>query len=143
MNNNQMKNGIKLKALVALTVIYLFTVLSSLTYKNEGPPGNANVTIPAKQEFVLGEFQKSGYRARLINKSDLDFEVLVVDKKTNERTQGFGVEGKGSTAVNIRKNEKVLLRNTNNQDIVVKVKLMIEVQGMRYQELGAYDKSEK
>ncbi|MFT6981686.1 MAG: hypothetical protein ACJAUD_000450 [Crocinitomicaceae bacterium] len=138
-----MKNRIKLKALVALTVISLFTVLSSLTNKNEGLPDNANFTIPAKQEFVLGEFQKSGYRARLINKSDLEFEVLVVDKKTNERTQGFGLEGKGSATMNFRKNEKVLLKNTNDQDIVVKVKLMSEVQGMRYQELGAYDKSEK
>jgi hypothetical protein len=138
-----MKYTIKLKALVALTVISLFTVLSSLTNNNMGLPGAANVTIPANQEFVLGEYQKSGYRARLINKSNLGFEVLVVDKKTNERTQGFGLDAKGSATVHIRKNEKVLLKNTNDEDILVKVKLMTEVQGMRYQELGAYEKSEE
>lgn len=43
-----MKNRIKLKALVALTVIFLFTFLSSLTNKKKGLPGNVNVTIPAK-----------------------------------------------------------------------------------------------
>lgn len=138
-----MKNRIKLKALVALTVLSLFTVLSSMTNNNLGLPGNANVTIPANQEFVLGEYQKSGYRARLINKSNLGFEVLVVDKKTNERTQGFGLDGNGSATVHIRKNEKVLLKNSNDEDIVVKVKLMTQVQGMRYQEVGAYEKVEE
>jgi hypothetical protein len=134
----KMKNTIKLKSFLTITLLSFFTVLTSFT-GSISLPSNANVTIPANQEFVLGEYEKSGYRARLINKSDVGFEVLVVNKKTNERTQGFGLDGNGSATVHIRKDEKVLLKNPNDKEIIVRVKLSTVVSGMGYQELGAYE----
>ena len=100
---------------------------------------NANVTIPANQEFVLGEYQNSSYKAKLNNTSDKLMEISVVNKESNEQTQGFGLDGKGQATVYIGKDEKVLLKNPNDEEITVKVKLSKNGEGMRYQEMGAFE----
>ena len=115
-----------------------FFLLLSLTW---GMPNsnNANVTIPAQQEFVLGEYQQSSYKAKLNNTSGKAMKVSVVDKETNKQTQGFGLEGKGEATVYVNKNEIVLLKNPNDKEITVKVKLSKTVSGMRYQEIGSFE----
>ena len=100
---------------------------------------NANVTIPAGQEFVLGEYQESSYKAKLNNASNKSMQVSVVDKETNEQTQGFGLDGKGEATVYVSANEIVLLKNPNDKKILVKVKLSKTVEGMRYREIGAFE----
>lgn len=134
-----MKNAVKKVSKVAVAFLGACFLLMSFTQST--PFGsNANVTIPAQQEFVLGEYQKSSFKAKLNNTSNKMMEVSVVDKETNEQTQGFGLDGKASATVNISENEKVVLKNPNDEDITVKVKMSKTVKGMSYQEIGTFEK---
>ncbi|MDB3907794.1 hypothetical protein OAK35_01575 [Crocinitomicaceae bacterium] len=116
----------------------VFFALPSLTWVLPNS-NNANVTIPAQQEFVLGEYQKSSFKAKLNNTSNKQMEVRVLDKETNEQMQSFGLEGKGEAMVYISKGEKVLLKNPNEEEVTVRVKLSKTVGGMRYQQIGAFE----
>jgi len=113
----------------------VFFLLLSLTWVMPDS-NNANVTIPANQEFILGEFENSNYRAKLQNKSNLKVDVTILEKESNNLTQKYTLEGKGLTSLSIRKNEKVILKNVHNENITVKVKSNRNVEGMRYQSLS-------
>lgn len=130
-----MKSRVKNAGRCAIVLFGMCFLLLSFT---QGTlfPSSANVTIPAQQEFVLGEYQNTSYKAKLNNTSNKMMEVSVVDKETGKQTQGFGLDGKGRVSVYIRKNEKVLLKNPNDKEILVRVKMSKTVEGMRYQELG-------
>ena len=130
-----MKSRVKNASRCAIVLFGMCFLLLSFTQSTLFP-SSANVTIPAQQEFVLGEYQNTSYKAKLNNTSNKMMEVSVVDKETGKQTQGFGLDGKGRVSVYIRKNEKVLLKNPNDKEILVRVKMSKTVEGMRYQELG-------
>ena len=111
------------KLLFAFTI--LLTLYSCSTLKS-------GLTIPANQTFLLGEFNDKNYSAELVNKSDLTVIVKVVDKKSGEVTQSFGLAPKGRTKVYISKNETVYFENKNGTDVKVDVSLIRGVEGMRY-----------
>jgi hypothetical protein len=117
-------------------VFFLLLSLSSVI-----PNSNkANVTIPAKQEFVLGEKQQSSYKAKLKNAGTKTIQVNVLDKITKEQKQEFDLQGNQVTTVSVEKSEIVLLQNPNNEEVLVEVKLSKSVQGMRYQEVKTFGK---
>lgn len=92
----------------------------------------ATITIPAKQEFVLGELEKNRFRAELKNLSDETVQVKAVLTETGEQTQGFGLAANGKATVNISRREQVLLINEHDKAVRVKAKLNKGVAGMRY-----------
>jgi hypothetical protein len=96
---------------------------------------NANVYIPANQEFVLGENDNRNYTVKISNKGKQIIQVKAVSKETGEQTQGFGLDPKSSAKVNISKLEQVVLVNRSDTEAHVHVKLSKGVQGMRYQEI--------
>lgn len=96
----------------------------------------AGVTIPARQEFVLGEAEAQGFRAELRNRSMQQIEVQAVDKESGVQTQGFGLAPGGVATVNISRSEKVLLKNPSGEDVLLRVKLNKAVQGMGYQPIS-------
>ena len=111
-----------------LTLMALATVLSSCS-------SLANVGIPAGEEFMLGEYQDSGFKVELRNLSNETVKVKAVDKNTGEQTQGFGLSPKGKATVYISKNEKVLLQNRSDVEVVVRAKMNKTVEGMSYRKL--------
>jgi hypothetical protein len=96
---------------------------------------NATVFVPVGEQFVLGEYKKGSYSARITNLSKEEVKVSVVDKKTNEQTQGFGLPKGNNAKVYISGSEKVLLKNFSDSILKIKVKLSETVQGMSYQPL--------
>lgn len=100
----------------------------------------STVTIPAQQEFVLGE-RAGNYKAELKNLSDETVDVVVLDKETKEQTQGFGLAANGKTKVSISKNEVVLLKNKTDKDLQVRAKFNKGVEGMRYQAVDSGKKN--
>ena len=110
-------------------LLFVFTILLNL---NSCSTFKSGLTIPANQTFLLGEFNDKNYSAELVNKSDLTVIVKVVNKKSSEVTQSFGLAPKGRTKVYISKNETVYFENKNGTDVKVDVSLSRGVEGMRY-----------
>lgn len=99
----------------------------------------AGVSIPARQEFVLGEFADKNYRADLNNRGKQQIRIAVLDKDTKEQTQGFGLAAGGKATVYISRDEEVHLVNESDREGKVRVTLNKDVEGMRYQDLNAND----
>jgi hypothetical protein len=97
----------------------------------------ANVTIPAGEEFVLGEQAADDYSANLENTGIVEIKVAVRSKSTGQQTQGFGLNPGGKVDVNISKEETVFLINASAEDATVFATLSKPVEGMRYQAAGA------
>lgn len=98
-------------------------------------PLRSTVSIPAGQEFVLGEPSQKNYQAKLNNLSDAQVRVKVVDKKTQAQTQVLRLAANEEANVYISGDETVYLINPNDEDAKVKVFLSKGVEGMRYQEI--------
>lgn len=84
------------------------------------------MSIPAQNEFVLGEISEKNFIVKLTNLTDTDIQVQAIDTRTGESTQGFGLAPKGKATVNNATNEEVRVRAVMNKG----------VQGMRYQAVG-------
>lgn len=121
--------------LTGFIALFLLVVLSTGCATNY-----ANVDIPARQEFVLGEYADKGYKAELRNQGPGMVRIQGISKTTGENTQGFGLDAKGKATISVNKNETVLLKNENDEEILVKVKLSKNVEGMRYQPVNSKKK---
>jgi hypothetical protein len=95
----------------------------------------AGVSIPARQEFVLGELANKNYRAELNNRGKQQIRIAVLDKDSKEQTQGFGLAAGGKATVYISRPEEVHLMNESDTEGKVRVKLNKGVEGMRYQDI--------
>jgi hypothetical protein len=95
----------------------------------------STISIPAGEEFVLGERENSSFRAELKNLSSATINVRAINKITGEQTQGFGLAGKGQTKLRAGRRETVLLSNPTTKDVKVRARLSKSVEGMRYQQM--------
>jgi hypothetical protein len=93
----------------------------------------ANVTIPAGEEFVLGEQAATDYSAELTNLGEVEIKISVRSKESGEQTQGFGLPAGSDAEVNISTSERVYLLNDSEREAQVFVVLSESVEGMRYQ----------
>ncbi len=84
---------------------------------------------------MLGEGEKSSFRAELKNLSSTTLNVRTIDKITGEQTQGFGLAGRGQTQLWAGRRETVLLSNPTTRAVKVRAKLSKSVEGMRYQQM--------
>lgn len=84
---------------------------------------------------MLGEGEKSSFRAELKNLSSTTLNVRTIDKITGEQTQGFTLTGKGQTQLRAGRRETVLLSNPTTKDVKVRARLSKSVEGMRYQQM--------
>ena len=110
----------------------LFELIILLALFNSCSTFKSGLTIPANQTFLLGELNDKNYTAELVNKSSLTIVVKVLDNKSGEVTQSFGLAPEGNTKVYISKDETVYFENENGIDVKVDVILSKGVQGMRY-----------
>ena len=92
----------------------------------------SGIGIPPYQEFVLGENEKSAFRAELDNQSD---ELIEVETRNElgKKTSSFGLSPKGKTKITVASNERAILRNPSGNTVLVQAKLSRNVEGMRYQ----------
>lgn len=97
--------------------------------------GVANVYIPANQEFVLGEYEQSGFTTKLTNAGKQDILVRIANKKTEEESKQLNLTPGSESKLSVSKYEKVYLVNRSNSKAHVRVKLNKGVEGMRYQDL--------
>lgn len=115
-------------------------MLQSLYRPNVTTGGiTSGVTIPPNQEFVLGEYNHPDYRSVLMNKSEFEVGVELRNRKTNVLLQRFDLSAGSSAKVNVSKDEMVILKNSNNNEVLIKVKANRNIKGMRYQDLDAYE----
>lgn len=116
----------------SITLIFALALLLGLSSCSTS---RAGITIPANQEFVLGEYEKSSFRVSLKNTSKLQVQVSAVEKNSGLQTQGFGLAGKGETKLYISRREMVVIKNPHDMDVLVKAKLNKGVEGMGYRSL--------
>jgi len=100
-----------------------------------GYGGTSTVTIPPRQEFVLGEMENSSFKAKLTNKGKQEVKVKIIDTRTKEQTQSFGLIPGGEAKIRASRSETVLLINESDTEAFVRVKFNKGVKGMRYQKL--------
>ncbi|MBD3636005.1 MAG: hypothetical protein HUJ25_01585 [Crocinitomicaceae bacterium] len=96
-------------------------------------------TIPAKQEFIIGEFQDTSYKVYVNNEAKTHIIILLVDRNTNKQTQSFRLEPTENATVFAAKFEKLIIQNHSSEEIKLKIGLNKEVEGMRYQEVKEYE----
>lgn len=95
----------------------------------------ANVSVPASQEFLLGENEKGSFRAKLTNNGPVEVFIKTIDTQTREQLSGFGLPAGSTQTIYVGANETAVIVNANGEEALVKAKLYESVEGMRYQVL--------
>lgn len=95
----------------------------------------STVSIRPQEEFVLGEYQNTRFNAKVTNLSTKEVKVVILNTLSGKQTQGFGLAARGSAQINVSKEETVIFKNANEDQVKVKVRLGRDVEGMRYQSI--------
>lgn len=94
---------------------------------------SAGVTIPARQQFILGEYKDAGYSANLSNQGKTTVLARVVDKQSQTVATEIELAPSASARVAVSKAQEVHLVNDNDRSGQVLVKANVAgVEGMRY-----------
>lgn len=136
-----MKN-IKISFLLVLSIFFIGSCQMKLPFNKSNDKLKTLATpyaIPANEEFVVGDFHESPYRALVDNKSKTTITVLVVDKNTNKQTQSFTLHPEDEATVYAAKFEKMIFQNPSGGEITINIGFNKDIQGMRYQELKEYE----
>lgn len=98
-----------------LTIVTLLTVfLASCSTTNV-------LVIPAKQAVEIDYNNYQMYNATIKNKSMKGIDVAVLNKISDEQIRGFGLGIKGTETVMVEQENKLVLSNTTNKSLKVKV----------------------
>ncbi len=126
-----------------MKLLHFFPILALLVCLISCSSFKSGLTIPAYQEFSLGETEKLGFSVKLENKSPFELQVEIQDENGN-RTSGFrlspnlSAEGReGKTKVYVPANQKAVIRNVHPTSVNVAVEINRGVQGMTYEALDA------
>ena len=95
----------------------------------------STVSIRPQEEFVLGEYQNTRFNAKVTNLSTKEVKVVILNTLSGKQTQGFGLAARGSAQIYVSKEETVIFKNANEDQVKVKVRLGRDVEGMRYQSI--------
>lgn len=95
----------------------------------------ANVTIPANERFLLGDYKDEAFNVKLTNHGSVEVEIKTIDTQTREQTSGFGLPAGSSQTINVDSGNTAVIENFNDVEALVKAELYEEVEGMRYEEL--------
>lgn len=93
---------------------------------------DAGVTIPAGQTFILGEYMKEAYNAKLTNNGPQTVRVTLVEKADGTISQTLELASGTSDRVKVEPAYEVHLTNDSDQPAEVRVKMSKRVSGMRY-----------
>lgn len=110
----------------------LFILALAGTSCADDTTGEATVSIPPYQEFVLGAYEPGAFRAELENKSTSLIEVATRDAD-GEQTSGFGLSPGGKTTISVDAGDRAVFLNPNDQLVKIAVGHSQDVEGMSYQ----------
>ncbi|MEO0895884.1 MAG: hypothetical protein AAFY71_05770 [Bacteroidota bacterium] len=107
----------------AFTIVLLFTSCGI----------KSNLTVPAKQQFVLGGEQKGAFKVKYENTGD-ETVTLKEISDTGKEIQSLKVEPGENGTVNFQKSSKALVINEQGQKARLKVKITGDTNklGMKY-----------
>ena len=94
----------------------------------------ADLTVPARQTFLLGEASDYGYRASLRNTGSQTVTVVLRDKATDVAFQTVTLGPGESGALDVVASQEVIIDNENDGEARLFVQMSRSVQGMRYLE---------
>ena len=95
----------------------------------------STVSIRPQEEFVLGEYQNTRFNAKVTNLSTKEVKVVILNTLSGKQTQGFGLAARSTAQIYVSKEETVIFKNANEDQVKVKVRLGRDVEGMRYQSI--------
>ncbi|NQX77789.1 S41 family peptidase [Gilvibacter sp.] len=101
---------------------------------------NSIVTIPANQQFILGELENSQFNADLENLSAEKVELLLVDNQTEQIENKIQLNGGEKRIIQVSINQKAIIKNNSDKRVKIKTKLNKSVEGMRYEVNGVDQK---
>jgi hypothetical protein len=93
----------------------------------------ADLVIPPRQVFVLGEYMDDGYRATLSNKGEQAVTVRLIDKKTRETNEQLTLASGTQQSVSVTADQEVRLYNDDDRKARLLVEMSRGVEGMRYE----------
>ena len=119
---------------------FFFLLLLPLALVTSCSRSTAALTIPARQTFVLGEYEYNGYRADLDNRGKQNVTAQLIEKTTGEVMESIAVPAGSRKSLTVPKSQQVHLVNATGEDAELRVIMSENVQGMRYLEDGeAYE----
>ncbi|MCI5081792.1 MAG: hypothetical protein MRY78_08875 [Saprospiraceae bacterium] len=119
-----------------MKLLHFFPILALLLCLISCSSFKSGLTIPAYQEFSLGETEKLGFSVKLENKSPFELQVETQDEN-GKRMSGFGLSPEGKTKVYVPANQKAVIRNVHPTSVNVAAEINRGVRGMTYQALDA------
>ena len=119
---------------------FFFILLLPLAFVTSCSRSTAGLTIPARQTFVLGEYEYNGYRADLDNRGKQDVTAQLIQKSTGDVVETVAVPAGSRKSLWVAPSQQVHLINATREDAELRVVMSDNVQGMRYLEDGeAYE----
>lgn len=112
-------------------ILFIFTVLL-LSSVAAAQNSSAGVNIPAHQTFVLGEYEKEPYTAKLENKGQVEVLLSILNKDDKSLITSIKLAPKQSEKVEISPDQLVTMENSSDRKAKVFVKMTETVEGMRY-----------
>jgi hypothetical protein len=100
-----------------------FTILSVLILLTVSCSTTNVLVIPANQSVEIDFSNYEQYDAQIKNTSMKAVEVAVLDEISGEQVRGFGLGIKANETVMVEKTSKLVLTNTNDDDLKVKVNI--------------------
>jgi hypothetical protein len=108
-----------LSAFIVLVSVSIFQAFGSV---NLFADLTSNTIIEPNQSFVLGEGKHGDYKAKIINKGEVDVEVF--GEREDEERKSLGVlKPNDKNEYNIAKNTKVIFKNLGNKTATISIKL--------------------
>lgn len=95
----------------------------------------ADLTIPGRQTFLLGEYADYDYRVGLDNRGSRDVTVRLRDKRTKLTDREVDLPAGGSERLSVAPDQEVTIENEDGGRATVFVKMSRSVRGMRYTEI--------
>lgn len=95
----------------------------------------ANVSVPANEQFLLGELKQYSFKVKLTNKGKVEVYIKTIDSKSGEQRSGFGLPPGGTTTIYVPRDQTAVIENRSAEEALVRAKLFEAVKGMRYESL--------
>ena len=93
----------------------------------------SGLTIPAGNEFVLGEYMSTRYRATITNRGSVPVTLSLVDRQNGRAVQSVQIPPGARERLTVPPEREVRMLNSASQDAELWVELSRGVSGMRYQ----------
>jgi hypothetical protein len=113
-----------MKNIILITILFLGLIS---TFKAFGHTSffadlTSTTVIEPNKSFVLGEGKHDGYRAKLVNKGNVDIEIFTEVENENAKSVGV-LKPNDKVNFSILKNTKVIFKNLGQETATIGIKL--------------------